>query len=89
MMKGILPGNLQWAKHGEDNYGLLHLQTPQGVKTERIESITGCYEDFYHNIVQHISGKEPLRFTAQQALLAVEVLLAAEESHKTQRTVYF
>lgn len=89
MMTGVLPGNPQWAKHATDNYGLLHSQTPQGVKAERIESVTGCYEDFYRNIVRNISGKEPLRFTAQQALLAVEVLLAAEESHTTQRTVYF
>jgi scyllo-inositol 2-dehydrogenase (NADP+) len=89
MMTGVLPGNPQWAKHAEDNYGLLHLQTPQGVKAERIESETGCYENFYRNIARNISGKEPLRFTAQQALLAVEVLLAAEESHKTQRTVSF
>lgn len=89
MMTGILPGNPQWAKHQEDNYGLLHTQTSQGVKAERITSETGCYEDFYRNIVAHISAKEPLRFGAQQALLAVEVLLAAEESHKTQRIVYF
>jgi scyllo-inositol 2-dehydrogenase (NADP+) len=89
MMKGVLPGHPQWAKHQDDNYGLLHLQTPQGVKAERVESETGCYEDFYRNIVRHISDQEPLRFTAQQALLAVEVLLAAEESHKAQRTVTF
>lgn len=89
MMKGVLPGHPQWAKHADDNCGLLHLQTAQGVETERIESVTGCYENFYRNIVRHISGQEPLRFTAQQALLAVEVLLAAEESHKTQRTVSF
>lgn len=89
MMNGVLPGNSQWAKHADDNYGLLHLQTPQGLKAERIESELGCYENFYRNIVRHISDKEPLRFTAQQALLAVEVLLAAEGSHKTQRTVSF
>ncbi len=89
MMKGVLPGHSQWAKHEDENYGLLRLQTPQGVKAERVESETGCYEDFYRNIVRHISDQEPLRFTAQQALLAVEVLLAAEESHKAQRTVTF
>lgn len=89
MIKGVLPGNPQWANHTEDNYGLLHLQTSQGMKVERIASETGCYENFYRNIARHISHKEPLRFTAQQALLAVEVLLAAEESYKTQKTVSF
>jgi scyllo-inositol 2-dehydrogenase (NADP+) len=89
MMTGILPGHPQWAAHKDDNYGLLNIQTPEGVKSEQITSETGCYEDFYRNIVAHISGKEALRFTAQQALLAVEVLLAAEASHKTQQIVYF
>ncbi len=89
LMNGILPGNPLWANHNDDNYGLLHLQTAEGVKAERIDSITGCYEDFYRNIVQHISAGEPLRFTAQQALLAVEVLLAAEESYRTQTTLSF
>jgi len=89
LQNGILPGHKDWAKHQDDNYGLLHLQTESGNHSSRIESEIGSYEDFYSNIAASISGKEALRFGAQQALLAIEILLAAEESHKTQKTIYF
>jgi len=88
LQNGILPGHQQWAQHQNDNYGLLHLQTESGNHGSRIESVNGCYENFYRNLVDCICGNAPLQFTGQQALLAIEILLAAEESHKTQRTLY-
>jgi hypothetical protein len=38
-------------------------------------------------VADAITGKDTLRFSAQQALLAVEMLLAAEESNRLQKTI--
>ena len=87
LIKGVLPYQPTWANHGDDNSGILHIQQPSGNQREKIESERGCYEAFYRNIADAINGKDTLRFTAQQALLAVEMLLAAEESNRLQKTI--
>ena len=87
LIKGGLPYQSNWAKHGDDNFGVLHTQQLNGSQREKIESERGCYEAFYCNIADAINGKDALRFTAQQALLAVEMLLAAEESNRLQKTI--
>lgn len=87
LMKGIKPGERHWAMHGDDNQGVLHLQTDSGSERRQIASERGCYELFYRNIADAILDKDTLRFGAQQALLAVEMLLAAEESNRQQKTI--
>ena len=87
LMKGIKPYAPDWANHGADNYGILHLQKDGAAERSQVESERGCYEFFYRNIADAINGKDALRFGAQQALLAVEMLLAAEESHRQQKLI--
>jgi hypothetical protein len=81
------PNQNNWAQHGSDNLGILTIQKENGVQRTQVESERGCYELFYRNIADAINGKDTLRFGAQQALLAVEILLAAEESNRLQKTV--
>jgi len=87
LMKGIKPGDQHWAMHDHDNLGILHLQTDSGSERRQVASERGCYELFYRNIADTILGKDTLRFGAQQALLAVEMLLAADESNRQQKTI--
>lgn len=88
LMNGLRPHQTNWANHGIDNLGILTTQNENGVQRTQIESVRGCYELFYRNIADTINGKDTLRFPAQQALLAVEMLLAAEESNRQQKTIY-
>jgi predicted dehydrogenase len=87
LMKGARPYQPNWANHGDDNFAILHTQKETGSERIQIESERGCYEKFYLNIADAINGKDALRFPAQQALLAVEMLLAAEESNRLQKTI--
>ena len=87
LIRGVKPYQPGWADHGQDNFGILHIQLENGSKRDKIESEGGCYEKFYRNIADAITGKDTLRFPAQQALLAVEMLLAAEESSRLQKTI--
>ena len=87
LMQGKNPSHPDWANHGDDNFAILHTQVTDGSKRQTLASERGCYEMFYRNIANAILGKEDLRFPAQQALLAVEMLLAAEESNRLQKTI--
>lgn len=88
LMNGLLPYQANWANHGKDNFAILHRQLDKGSERTQIESERGCYERFYRNIADVINEKDILRFPAQQALLAVEMLLAAEESNRLQKTIH-
>ncbi len=94
LMNGVRPYKPSWANHGSDNFAILHKQLETSSERTQIESERGCYELFYRNIADAINGKDALdgkdtlRFTAQQALLAVEMLLAAEESNRLQKTIH-
>jgi predicted dehydrogenase len=87
MQQGLTPQSAEWAKHQEDNYGILTLQQQGHAIREKIASEKGCYEMFYRNLVAAIEGKDSLRFSAQQALLAVEMLIYAEQSNALQHTI--
>lgn len=87
LMQGITPRHADWAKLGDDCYGILHTQTEGGSQRQIMASEAGCYQAFYANIAQHILTGEKLQFQPQQALLAVEMLLAADQSHAERRTI--
>jgi scyllo-inositol 2-dehydrogenase (NADP+) len=88
LVNGLFPYQTGWANHGSDNIGIMHLQHENSSQRFQVSSERGCYELFYRNIADSVNGKDTLRFSAQQALLAVEMLLAAEESNKLQKTIH-
>jgi scyllo-inositol 2-dehydrogenase (NADP+) len=87
LIKGLKPYEKNWAEHAEDNYGILHNHSSGVSNREKTLSERGCYEMFYRNIADAILGKEELKFKPQEALLAVEMILAAEESNRLQRII--
>lgn len=88
LMRGVLPGMGGWAHPGEDNYGVLHTQDHAVSNRILIPGHTGCYEQYYKNIVAAITGGKPLEFLPEQSLMGVELLLAGEESAKHQCLIH-
>jgi scyllo-inositol 2-dehydrogenase (NADP+) len=87
LMNGLTPNHPDWSTHNMENHGVLtahHLGTS---KRERIESERGCYQAYYRNIADAILGKDELHVKPEQALLAVEMVLAAEQSYRLQKTI--
>lgn len=84
MIRGFIPGMAGWAQPGEDNYGVLHTHNNSEATRTIIPGQRGCYEYYYKNIVDAITGNTPLAFLPQQSLSGVELLLAAEQSAKQQ-----
>lgn len=87
LMGGILPGMRDWAKPDEDNYGILHTHDHALSSRTLIPGQAGCYEQYYRNIVGAILGREALAFLPEQSLMGVELLLAGEESARSQRVI--
>jgi scyllo-inositol 2-dehydrogenase (NADP+) len=82
---GLRPGNKGWGI--DDSPALLHIERGGEVIRKEVQAPNGCYESFYRNIAAAIRGKTPLQFLPTEALLAVEMLEAAQESHRKQRTI--
>lgn len=87
MIRGMKPGMPRWAQPGEDNYGILHTHSETGPTREKTAGTKGCYEYYYHNIVDAIEGKASLEFLPQHSLWGVAMLLAAEESAQQQKLI--
>ena len=88
MMRGLVPGMPGWAQPGEDNYGILHTHKDGESQRQRIAGRPGCYELYYKNIADAITGTAPLAFLPGQSLLGVEILLAGQESAQQQTLIY-
>ncbi len=87
LINGLKPYQKNWAIHGDDNLGTLTTQHPEGSRREKISSEQGCYEKFYRNIADAILGNSELQFKPEEALLAVEMIVAAEESCRLRETI--
>lgn len=87
LVNGLKPYQHKWAEHNNDNFGILHNHPDGASQRDKIESVRGCYEIFYRNIADAIMGKDTLKFKPEEALLAVEMILAAEQSNQLQKTI--
>lgn len=87
LVNGLTPNHPHWSMHNIDNHGVLTTQHLGTSKREHIESERGCYERYYRNIANTILGNSTLDVKPEQALLAVEMVLAAEQSHRLQKTI--
>lgn len=87
LMHGVIPGMSGWAQPGEDNYCVLHTQGDGESSRRIVPGQRGCYENYYRNIVDAITGEAPLAFVPEQSLLGVEILLAAEQSAREEKLI--
>jgi scyllo-inositol 2-dehydrogenase (NADP+) len=87
LMRGTRPGMAGWAQPGEDNYGVLHTQDEGNAIRRIIPGQRGCYEHYYKNIADAITGTGTLTFLPEHSLMGVELLLAAERSAREGRLI--
>jgi scyllo-inositol 2-dehydrogenase (NADP+) len=87
LMRGTRPGMAGWAQPGEDNYGVLHTQDEGNAIRRIIPGQRGCYEQYYKNIADAITGTGTLTFLPEHSLVGVELLLAAERSAREGRLI--
>lgn len=81
--EGLKPEGPQWGLEDASAWGQVYLENSQtSYPTER-----GDYRLFYENIADAIHGRAALKVTMEQAILVLEVIEAAFQSHKEGRRV--
>lgn len=89
LRNGMLPTDPQIGKDTENQYGILdtnlndiHIKGP-------IETLPGNYMGFFNNLYQHIKHGTPLEVTPEDALLQIEIIERALQSHREKRMIEF
>lgn len=79
---GMAPAGADWGKELEADWGTLNTEI-QGLHIEgRIESLAGNYHAYYDNVHAAIREGASLAVSADQALLTIQVIEAAYQSHE-------
>ena len=84
---GKLPTHRDWGKENEALYGTLNIVKNDQEIAEKIESIPGCYQNYYDGIAKAIRNKTKAPVTAEEALTVIELIEAAILSHNEKRSI--
>ena len=84
---GLAPGSRGWGVEEEDSWGLVNTEIGGLHYRGRVETLPGNYLTFYDDLSKAIRLGQPLPVPPEEAALVIEVIEAALESAKLQKTV--
>ena len=89
LKQGLTPSEPNWGIDARDQWGTLLTQVG-GLDLEgHVKTIAGCYQSFYQNIVDVISGRAELAVKPEEARNTIRVIELAMESSAQKRTIVF
>ena len=89
LKQGLTPSEANWGDEPREQWGTLLTQLG-GLDLEgKIKTFAGCYQSFYQNIVDVISGRGELVVKPEEARNTIRLIELATESSKQKRTVQF
>lgn len=89
LKQGDSPTHPAWGREPESAWGTLSTKY-QGLHSEtRVETLPGCYQTYYQNIADAISGNASLAVTARQALMTIRIIELAIQSSQQKCIVPF
>jgi scyllo-inositol 2-dehydrogenase (NADP+) len=89
LKRGLAPSEADWGKEPKESWGTLITQLG-GLSFEgKIETIAGCYQAFYQNIVDAIGGRRELAVKPEEARNTIRIIELAIESSEQRRTVTY
>lgn len=81
-------GDIDAAKEPSAHEGILRREGASGeVEETTVPTVRAHWDEFYHNIVEHLAGRAPLAVTAEQAREVVRLLEAAGRSSREHALV--
>lgn len=86
---GRIPGDAQWGREPEADYGQVTLQRHGELVTEKLESLPGSYQSFYQGMVDAIAAGLPVPVSAAEALNVIKVIEYAMQSSRERRVIAF
>lgn len=86
---GGLPGEPGWGKDAENLYAEIFLEINDLNVSGKIETLPGCYENYYQGILKAITEGAPVPVTAQEAANIIKIIELGMISSQEQRVVTF
>ncbi|WP_123041099.1 oxidoreductase [Cohnella candidum] len=89
LRQGGTPGKADWGKDREEDYGEITHMINGRMITEKVETLSGCYECYYQGIYDAIMYNAPAPVRAEEALITIKVIELAMRSSVEKRTLPF
>ncbi|MGG4554217.1 oxidoreductase [Paenibacillus sp. FSL W8-0186] len=87
LRKGSGPGDENWGRDNEANYGKLTTDIGGLAVSGTVETLTGSYETFYRKLADAISSGQPSPVAAEDARDVIRIIELAMESHSQGRVL--
>lgn len=87
LKQGLTPSAPGWGKEPQELWGMLNTQIGELHLKRRIETIPGCYQAFYENLVKAINGEAELIVKPVEAMNTIRIIELAIESSQKRVTV--
>jgi predicted dehydrogenase len=89
LKRGHIPSESNWGNEPREQWGTLITQVG-GLDLEgQVKTIAGCYQSFYQNVVDVISGRAELVVKPEEAMSTIRIIELAIESNEQKRTTRF
>jgi predicted dehydrogenase len=89
LKRGFSPSDANWGNEPREQWGTLITQVG-GLEVEgHVKTRAGCYQSFYRNIVDVISGRAELAVKPEEAMTTIRIIESAMESSEQKRTIHF
>jgi predicted dehydrogenase len=87
LKQGLTPIAPKWGEERREQWGTLNTQL-NGLHLEaRVETIAGCYQAYYQNIVDAINGRAELAVKPEEAMNTIRIIELAIQSCEERRTI--
>ena len=86
---GLIPSASNWGDEPKERWGRLFSEVGGLEHETQVETIAGCYQCFYQNIVDVINGRRELAVKPEEAKNTIRIIELAKESSAQRRTVDF
>lgn len=87
LKRGLTPAEPGWGREPRESWGTVNTEVA-GVHVEgQVETLAGCYQSYYRNIVDAIRGRAELAVKPEEARDTIRIIEAAFQSHAEKRTV--
>ena len=89
LKRGFTPSESNWGNEPREQWGKLITQVG-GLDLEgEVKTIAGCYQAFYQNIADAMSGHAELAVKPEEAMSTIRIIELAIESSEQKRTIHF
>jgi predicted dehydrogenase len=88
LKRGHVPTETDWGREPGERWGTL-LTRLSGLSFQgQVETIAGCYQAFYQNVVDAIAGRAEIAVKPEEARNTIRLIELAIESSEQKRTVH-